>query len=149
MLHASAHVDGCCRELPKSHQGQGKAPLNPVTINCMRALNGSLKLFIKERNYQFYLMHCPALIQLPAQRLTTCRVRMKPSPMLPGPGCGDALSPSTSSGMLKASLPRGWTSKHRPPAAIPSPLWVMANLTQSKVWSCNLYHRLHCWIWSL
>lgn len=60
-LHAAYFSScGCCRELPKSHQGQGKAPLNPVTINCVRALNGSLKLFIKERNHQFYLMHCPA-----------------------------------------------------------------------------------------
>lgn len=60
-LHAAYFSScGCCRELPKSHQGQGKAPLNPVTINCVRALNGSLKLLIKERNHQFYLMHCPA-----------------------------------------------------------------------------------------
>lgn len=123
---------GCCRELPKSHQGQGKAPLNPVTINCVRALNVSLKL-LKDRNCQYYLMHCPALIQLPAQTLTTCKVCMKLSPMLPWPRCQGAPSSGTSSGMLRASLLWGRTSKHRAPAAIPSPHWVMANLTQSRV----------------
>lgn len=35
----------------------GKVPLNPVTVRFVRALNAYTKLVIKERNYQFYLMH--------------------------------------------------------------------------------------------